>query len=227
MYKVLYDYLNNNNNTMEMKNNFINNVANGLTIKDLQTKDKNGSTILYYLCNYHYYDSVIFLIKTLKLKPKHFQNKGNNNYTELYLLCAGVAYNISKIIELINNNSDKCFWKPEHFQNKSTRRDTELYNLCYDKNKEAIKLVAKLGNFQWKLEHCDSDMERKYMKSIGVFKVEPKIEPNIEPKIETKAESKVKKESIYQEFEKLVLKVKEINKQKGNVKISISLNYKQ
>ena len=47
MYKILYKYLNNDKNTLEMKEKFIGDIIDGITIEDIQTKDKDGNTILH------------------------------------------------------------------------------------------------------------------------------------------------------------------------------------
>ena len=52
--------------------------------------------------------------------------------------------------------------KPDHFQNKNMNGKTELFWLYDFKMNETIVSIKN-----WKPEHCNSDIERKYMKKYN------------------------------------------------------------
>ena len=141
MYKILYKYLDNDKNTLEMKRKFIENIINEIEIIDIQTKDENGNTILHYLCENKMHESIKLLIETLKLKSGHFQNNSYTGRTELYQLCYKKMH---ETIALITSNFvDGDCWKPEHFQNKSDAGQTELSWLCYHIMHPTIALISR------------------------------------------------------------------------------------
>ena len=340
MYQELCNRINNGKNNFRVKTNFIKININKITIVDIQIKDKDGDTILHYLCKNKMHESIKLLIETLKLKPEHFQNKNKKGETELSWLCyskmhetialvsrnfvdglnedkvfdnvqstfwkpehfqnksttgrtelywlcwnkmhSTIALVTSNFVDGFNkdkvfNNVQRTFWKPEHFQNKSTTGQTELHWLCYNEMHETIALITsnfvganknkvankrpcifwKSKHFQnknedgetelywlckymmhktialitinfvngdrWKLEYCDSITERKYMKSIDAFVIEPVIEKKEEPVIEKKEElvPEKKEELVPEKKEELVpeKKVKAYNSLEDYIRI--------
>ena len=69
--------------------------------------------------------STIALIKDLK--PKHFQNKNADGYTELSYLCAN---NMHSTIELVTSNYINRYncWKPKHCNSDIERKYMKKYN---------------------------------------------------------------------------------------------------
>ena len=156
-----------------------------------QNKNICGRTELYLLCIYKMHSTIALItsnfvngdnknkvfgnVQSTFWKPEHFQNKDINNTTELYWLCYNRMHATIALVTSSFVDGDR--WKPEHFQNKDIAGGTELYQLCYKKMHLTIALV--IGNFVdsanedkvfdnapctfWKLEHCNSYMERNYM----------------------------------------------------------------
>ena len=158
-----------------------------LRAKYFQNKNNIGETELFQLCYYEMHDTII---RINGLKVEHFQNKNNNIQTELSWLC---YHKMRDTIEHINGlkaehfqNKDEygqtelsklCYYemhdtiiqinglKAEHFRNKDNKERTELHWLCKNNMHNTIKAIGH--NFVdgfWKLKHCNTDMERQYMK---------------------------------------------------------------
>lgn len=167
MYKVLNVNFSNFNITLERKENLIKSIIGFITIKDIQTPNSEGKTILYKLCNDRMSKSIRLLNRKLKLKPKHFLNADKYGDIELILMC---YYGMSDIIDLIGG------WKIEHFllQNKNGR--SGLHYLCEQKMETTIKMLTKKYNIQWEPKHCIGWVEHTYMQSINAFTAQPVAE---------------------------------------------------
>ena len=138
----------------------------GLKAKHFQNKSEDGDTELYWLCLHEMHDTIIQIDG---LKAEHFQNKDEYGQTELSKLC---YYEMHDTIIQING------LKAEHFRNKDNKERTELHWLCKNNMHNTIKAIGRnfvdganenkvFDNVQstfWKLEHCNTDMERQYMK---------------------------------------------------------------
>lgn len=123
----------------------------------------SSNTILHSLCKYKMSDTILELLKLPGWKPEHFQNmskkKNRVMRTELYWVCR------NKMSDIILNIKG---WKPEHFLNRNYTDNirglwcvvSELYILCENKMEDIIKHVG------FKLEHCATDIERDYLKTI-------------------------------------------------------------
>ena len=125
----------------------------GLKAKHFQNKNNNIQTELYWICLNEMHDTIVQIDG---LKAKHFQNKNKNGDTELHWLCINNMHNTIIQIDGL---------KAKHFQNKDNTGRTELYWLCIKKMHDTIKAIGR--NFAdgfWKLEHCNTDIERQYMK---------------------------------------------------------------
>ena len=125
----------------------------GPKAEHFQNKDNKERTELHWLCLNKMHDTIIQIDG---LKAEHFQNKNIYGHTELYWLCKNEMHDT--IIQIYG-------LKAKHFQNKDGYGRTELYWLCKNNMHITIKLIGH--NFVdgfWELEHCNTDMERQYMK---------------------------------------------------------------
>lgn len=120
---------------------------------------RTGMNYMFEFTNRQYKNYIIEIVKKFKFTAEDYMSKcGIYKKTALFILC---QKNYIEIIKLIPN------LLPKHFTNKSLNEDTELYQLCKRKRKDILLMLST--KFVWKLEHCGSDMEINYLKSINIL----------------------------------------------------------
>lgn len=194
------------------------------TKRDFEGIIKNKITLLHYLCYAEMYESIRFITKKLKFTPNNFLHKDNNNNTELDILCH--CWDISLIITIseIFAGSGSGYWKPKNFTNINKEGKSGLASLCKFEDKDGIIKISNTFDFgdEWKIQHCNSPEERRFMRSINAFNEDP-IEN------EEKIDSIDSNKKLCDKFDELAKKIEEINQQykgynpNGKLRINVSI----